>query len=75
MLQLRDELSSAESSIESLNAQIFALGSSDTVERMREQHESIVNTLRKEHEMEKCALHQQISDVRQQFSSQVCIIC
>ena len=68
---MKEELRCAETSIESLNAQILALGSTDTIERMREQHESIVTTLRKESEAAKHDLSQQVADLKQRLHTQV----
>ncbi|XP_067942867.1 centrosomal protein of 152 kDa-like [Watersipora subatra] len=68
--ELKEQLLAAEGSIESLNAQIFSLGSSDTIERMREQHESIVNSLRKEGENAKHELNQQIANLQQRLHCQ-----
>ena len=74
ILQLREQLDSAEASIESLNAQIFALGSTDTIERMREQHENIITSLQQEQEKERNELNAQIAVMKSQLDQQVCYV-
>lgn len=71
LLQLREHLDSAEASIESLNAQVFALGSTDTIERMREQHENIIASLQQEQLRERNELNTAVSNLKNQLDLQV----
>ena len=43
--QLNKKLETAESCVETLNAQLQAMGQSDSLSRARQQHEAIVNSL------------------------------
>lgn len=66
-------MNSAEASIESLNQQIFALGSTDSIERLREQHESIINSLKQQHSEEVRQLHEQLTQIQYKMDEHVSV--
>ena len=60
ILKLLKKLQSAESTIESLNAQLVDYESSDALQRARDQHETIVAGLQRKHQDELLNVKQQL---------------
>ena len=52
LLQLIKKLQTGEAAIESLNAQVHDLGSSESLLRAKEQHESLLNSMKQKYESE-----------------------
>ena len=70
-LQLSIKLQEAEQHIETLTSQLSDLGSSEAMQRVREQHESVVTGLRVKQDAEVLALRQEIDEYRRTIEQQV----
>ena len=60
------KLQTAESSVESLNSQLIELGSSDSLARARQHHESAVGALQKKYDAEIITLKEKLDQQSQE---------
>ena len=69
-----NKLGEAESHIETLTSQLADLGTSEAIQRAREQHESVVEGMRRKHESEALTLRQQLDDRKRELEEQVRVL-
>ena len=74
LVQLMNKLGEAESHIETLTSQLADLGTSEAIQRAREQHESVVEGMRRKHESEALTLRQQLDDRKRELEEQVRVL-
>jgi len=60
-----------ESMVESLNAELAELGSSDALTRAKQQHESVVASMRQKYDVDILAANQKIDSLRKKLAEQV----
>jgi len=60
-----------ESMVDSLNAELAELGSSDTLTRAKQHHESIVASLRQQYDVDILAANEKIDSLTKKLAEQV----
>ena len=68
---MQNELDSANNTLSTLHAQLMDLQQSDTIFRVKQNHEESVSSLRERHEKELFRLHQEINKLSAEKKSQV----
>ena len=72
--ELNEKLFISDTTIDSLQQQIYQMNQSESLPRARAQHESILSTMRQKHENEILTLNEKLDDIKQALAWKVSFV-